>query len=669
MPRAQLRNRGARTPRGTSARIPDRWTLLLPVLTLVVLNLPVLGLGYYWDDFYFLTFRGHGDPRAFLLPDPHADFYRPLPLGVYFKFLRFADPAGGLLAHVLSLAALAVALVLLVKLVSDLSGARAGLFAGLVFAGYGSVSSLVAWISCCQDLFAILFIAAAFLLRHRGRNLVALGCATAALLCKEPAVTAFPVLILWDWILGRPAKRFWYQVAAYTAIAVAWALVHPGIHRLAAHGFQSGSTQYVGLEHTGRWGQYLLRYLMTLVNLPPVGLSSSWLDSRALYGLAALVVVVAGLLYVNRYRRPDEKNPLKRVAFIGVLFLLPAALMPALLVRHWAPYFACIPAVGAAILLGAVLARAPMSLAVGVMALFLLLGARSRGVRGDEEWILSEPLMVEASQAVRSVRTNFRTLFPEFPRGSQVLASVVTRGLRGIQGALIDGQALSLWYRDPTLRTRRIMDRRPDATPEYLVRVTNDLDVIAFDIASGQIRSAMPGTPRLSELDPPIKSYARAAAAAGETDRAIGVIRGLSQMESGDLVTYNDRLIASMLLAGGREREADSILAVTPRFPTEVARGLVLRLLANPSPSEKLDTAAFEAFGLSASDPETIRWVMDRLWGSGALAQAAWYARQVQRLVPADRQAASILERAAELGIQPSRKAALHVAGEPGEDG
>jgi hypothetical protein len=662
MPRDRRREPGGHDSRTSGTRTLHRWAALLPILALAALTFPTLTLGYYWDDFYFLTFKGHGDPWAFLLPDPEADFYRPIPLGLYFKFLRLVDPSSGLLAHGLSLALLAGAVILLVKLVSELSGPRAGMFAGLVFAAYGQVASLVAWVSCCQDLLAILFIIAAFLLRHRGRNLAALGCATAALLSKEPAITAFPVLILWDWLVGRPVKRLWLPVSAYTAIAGVWALVHPGIHRLVAHGFQSGSTQYVGVEHSERWGQHLLRYLMTLLNLPPLGLVSSWLDGRALYGLLCLAMVAAGLFYVDRFRRFDRSQPLGRVALLSALFLVPAVLMPTILVRHWAPYFACIPAVGGAILLGAALARPPTFLAVGVMALFVLLGARSRGVRGEGEWILSEPLMVESSQAVTQVRANFRRLFPTLPRESQVLASIVTRGLRGIQGALIDGQALSLWYRDPTLRTVRIMDRRPDAGPERLVRVTDDLDVIAFDLSNGQIRTTAPVAPGLAEIDPTIKSYARAVAAGGETDRAIRVMRGLTRMETGNLATYDDRLIASMLIAAGRRQEADSILAATPPFPREVALGLVVRLLANPSPSERLDLAAFEAFGLSASDPQAIRWVMNQLWKSGSMAQAAWYARQVQSLTPEDPESASVLKKATEMGILPSRRAAFQLA-------
>jgi hypothetical protein len=111
-----------------------------------------------------------------------------------------------------------------------------------------------------------------------------------------------------------------------------------------------------------------------------------------------------------------------------------------------------------------------------------------------------------------------------------------------------------------------------------------------------------------------------------------------------------------MLLAAGREREADSILAVTQSFPQEVSREVVLRILANPSPSEALDMAAFEAFGLSPSDPETVRWIVRELWTVGARAQAAWLAGKLKELAPEDPVARTTLEGAAKLGIEPSRR-------------
>jgi hypothetical protein len=631
----------------------------------VVLNLPCLPLGYFWDDFFFLSFPGHAGVWPHLLPDPQGTFYRPIPLGVYFGFLRLLDPVNGILGHVLNLVALLGAVVLLVILVSRLCGPRAGLFSGLIFASYGNVPGLVAWTSGSQDLFAILFVTAAFLLRHRGRNVAALACAAAGLLCKEPAIAAFPALILWDRIVGREPKRPWLELAGYASVALAWASVHPGIHLLAGRGFRSGSTMYVGIEHPERWGLYFGRYLMTLINLPPPRLVAPWWEDRAWYGLGALAILIGGLWHLDRGGRTEggaRPVPLARVGWISALFALPCLLMPTILVRHWAPYFACLPALGAAMFLGPALARQGRFTAVAALSTFLLLGIWCRGLGSEGEWILGESAMVESSGAVRTVRANFQKEFPAFPKGSQVVVSFGTSGIRGIQSALIDGQALGLWYRDPTLRTVRINDRRAGAPAEYFVRVTDDLDLLAVDLDTMRIRSARRPTPDVAEIHRPLINFARSVAAGGETDRAVRIVRGLERLEPAEMRVFNDRLIGSMLLAAGRRGEADSLLAATEPFPQEVALKLVRGLLAEASPSEKLDDAAFEAFGLSGSDPRVIGPILLWLQSNGSTAQAAWFAIKMQRLAPGDRQSADVLRAAADMGITPQREPSLQLA-------
>jgi len=654
------RRRGKRetisqAPRAAAAQ---RWAVLLPVSLVVVLNIPSLVLGYFWDDFYFLSSRGQGGFRNYLLPDAHTAFYRPIPQGIYFGLLRLVDPTSGALGHVVNLCALAGAVALLVALVSRLGGPRAGLYSGIVFATFGHVPSLVAWISCSQDLFAIALVIAAFYLRHQGKDPWALVCATAAVLCKEPAVAAFPVLVAWDWIVGRPPSHSRFQVVAYSAVLLLWVLIHPGLHLLAGRGFQTGATSYVGLEHPERWGRYLVRYIATLLNLPPPGLLVTWWEDRARYGYAALAILVAGLLYMDRRPRPDRSSnlPLSRVAVIAALFGIPTLLMPTLLIRHWAPYFACIPALGFAIFLGPLVARAGRGPALIALSVFLLLGVWSRGVHAAQEPVWSEPVFVQAARAVDLVRTNFKKVFPTFPKGSEIVASVGTTGARGIHSTLIDAQALSVWYRDPTLTTVTTLNRYPGAPAEYLVRVTTDLEVISIDPDTHRVRASTPQAPDLSEIDRPLNNYARAVAAKGDTDRAIRIIQGLASIEPGALGIYDRHIIVIFLLAAGRQHEADSILAETPPFAREDALVLVKRLLGEATPSDRLDAATFKTFGLSSTDPATIRWMMLEFQKDGSWAQAAWYAVKLQQLAPGDSESADIIRTAAKMGINPRRE-------------
>ncbi len=660
-PKRRTKRGGRREPAPLAGRprVATGWTVFFPVLVAVVLNIPNLGLGYFWDDFYFLTSQGQGGFRNYLLPDARTPFYRPIPQGAYFSLLRLADPSSGLLGHVLNLAVLAGVVALIVLLVSRLRGPRAGFLSGLVFASFGHVASLVAWISCSQDLFAIALVVAAFYLRHKGKDIPAIGCAAAAVLCKEPAVAAFPVLVLWDWIVGRPASRPRLQIIAYGSVFALWVLIHPGIHLLAGRGFQSGATSYVGIEHPERWGRYLGRYVLTLLNVPPPGLAVTWWSDRARYGFMALGVLVVGLLYLDRRLRPDRSGkhvPLARVGWIAGLFTIPTLLMPTILIRHWAPYFACIPALGVAILLGPVLAKLGRLPVLAALSAFLLLGVWSRGVHARQEPVWSEPVFVEASHALNLVRANFQGVFPAFPRGSQVVVSAGTTGARGIQSTLLDAQALRVWYRDPTLRTVSTLRRQPGAAAEYLVRVTTDLDVISIDPETHRLRASTPRAPDLAEINRPLNNYARAVAAGGDPDRAIRILVGLAGIEPGAPAAYDHRVMASMFLAAGRRREADSVMATTPSFSRQDALRIVKGLLGEASTSERLDAAAFEAFGLSDEDPETIRWMMREFQKDGSTGQAAWLALKLQKLTPGDAESGEVIRTAARMGIKPTRE-------------
>jgi hypothetical protein len=644
--------------RNTSARPSSTgWAVLLPILVAIVLCLPCLGLGYIWDDYYFLTFHGQGDYRTYLLPNQHTAFYRPISQGLYFLLLRIADPANGVLAHTLNLAALAAAVALLVLLISRLCGRRAGLFSGLAFASLGCVPSLVAWVSCSQDLLAIALVLAAFLLRDQRKEVLAIACVSAAVLCKEPAIAAFPVLALWDRIVGRPSPRFWPRIAAYAAVAVLWILVHPGLHLLAGRGFRSGATGYVGVEHPERWGRYLVRYLLTLMNVPPAE-RVTWWESRLPYGLVALGLLVGGLLFLDRWLprgRHAKSLSLGRVAWIAGLFAIPTLLMPVVFVRHWAPYFACIPAVGFAIFVGPVLARQRALVVTTVLGAFLMLGVRYRGLRVENEPVWSERVFAEAADAVRAVRGNFRTVLPSLQRGSQVALSVETTGVRGIRATLLEGQALRVWYGDPGLHAVDVLNRRPEAVADYLVRVTTDLDVISIDPDAHRVKASRPDVADMTQVGRPLRNYARALAAGGDPDRAIRVMEWFTELESDWGKVYGERLTAMILLNAGRREEAAKILATAPEFPREDALAVVRRLLAEPSESEQLDDAAFEAFGLSTTDPEAIRWIMRDFMHDGAVAQAAWYAQRLQRLAPRDPESLEAIRTAERMGVTPRR--------------
>lgn len=647
--RRPVKHGSSKQPRSgfASRGLIDGWDRLLPILVVTILCIPVLRLGYFWDDYFFLTFKGEAGPRVFLFPDPDGVFYRPVTQSLYFLFLRFFGDSSGLLGHVMNLAVLALSVGLLVSLVSKLRGRVAGCMAGLVFATFGHIPSVVAWVSCDQDLFAVAFLISALLLRHLRKDLAALACAAGALLSKEPALTFFPVLIFWDHLIGRRPIRILFHLATYGGLSLLWVLIHPGFRKLVLRGFESGATGYIGLTHIERGAQYLLRYVMTLVNVPATGFSTPWLADRVWAGVMALTLLLGGLWILHRNRAFATRAPkhvsVARTVLIALLLAIPALLLPAFLVRHWATYYASISAIGVALLLGTLLATMRPRYAAAFFIVFLPLGIWCRGMFYGERVAWTEQSFVTAAKATREVETNFKRLRPSLQPGSQVLVSVTSTGIRGISSTLLDGHALRIWYRDSKLLTLR-PELYQRGHPAVLVRVTSNLSVVAIEPDSLRAKWTAGGVPHPWEINRPIRGYARGLAAVGETDHAIRILEGLARIEQGMERAYDHRLIAMIRLAEGRRLDAQAIMDTVDAFPWAVAVEAVKKLLTESSSNAGLDSCSFEAFGLSTSDPEVARFMMRRFWMEGWVPEAVHFAHRLEALKPGDPECAQMFD-------------------------
>ncbi|HYQ89631.1 MAG TPA: hypothetical protein VEU09_08400, partial [Candidatus Binatia bacterium] len=499
---------------------------LPPILMAAVLSIPVLGLGYFWDDFVFLA-RVQSHPLAAFGPEPGV-FYRPLPRALYFWPLAGLGSSGAIVAHLANLSLLAVSIYLLVSLARDLAGDRAGALAGLLFAGLGSVAGLVAWASGSQDLFAILFSLAALRLRGQGR-IVASGIAmAAALLSKETAVCVVPALVLWDWIVGKKPARIGAGVLMFGAPALAWALLHPGLRALASRGFEREPRAYVGFANLAVSEFHARHYLLALLNAP----ATPGAVARGPWAIvgAAIAIALAGLFLLPRRESPEPPRAglsLPRAALLAALLTLPSLALPALMIQRWAAYFVCMPALGVALFFGVLLARVPLVLAAGVVAAYVGLGFWSRQIDTPGQDSLTERSFIDASRAIGEVEHGFRSLRPVFPPGSQVLVSVASSGLLGIDGTVHDGQALRTFYRDPTLRTLRPERRLPHPRSEFLYRITGARDVVEIDADRGSFRSSG-ANPDTEEVRAITRTYTRGLAATGEADRAARILGRLA---------------------------------------------------------------------------------------------------------------------------------------------
>lgn len=630
-------------PNRSSLAASAAWIAVPPILVAIVLSLPCLGLGYFWDDYVFLT-RVQSSPIAALGPEPGA-FYRPLPRGLYFWPLASLGSSGALIAHLFNMILLAASVYLLVSLTRSLAGPEAGMFAGLFFAALAPAPSLVAWASGSQDLLAIVFSLAALHLRNSGKNLWA-GTATAAgLLSKETVAVMVPVLVLWDWIVGRKPARVWTSALGYGGLGLAWLLLHPGIRELASRGFGSEPRGYVGFANLAVSEFHARRYLLALFNVPNTPAGAHWLQDRIVLGIVAIVIAIAGAWLAARRGAPEDRPArlsIRRAAVLAILIAGPGLILPSLLVHRWAAYFICLPAIGSSLLLGLLLSHVPLALATTAIAAYVGLGSWCRAVEVPGADALTERNFVEANRAIREVEGGFRKLHPTFPRESQVLVSVASSGMLGIHGTILDGQALRIWYRDATIRTLRPERRGARPRAEFLVRVTAALDVVEIDPDRGTSRGSG-GSPDMEEVHAIIRTYARGLAASGETDRAVRILERLSAHDEESLRSYDLRLAAMALLANRDHDGAQRLLSKAPPISRESALYGVAKVMSEPTGRADLDSCAFPAFGLSPSDPETLRYFMEMYYASQFVPQAIHFARWLQEIAPADSESAEIL--------------------------
>jgi hypothetical protein len=617
---------------------------LVPALVVAALSAPRLGLGYFWDDYDFINLRGTGDWAMYLRLDPSIFYYRPIPQGIYGLFLRFVDPRSGLIGHVGNLLLLMLCAAAFTRWARKLAGPWTGFLAGLAFAMLGAAPSLVTWVSAAADLFAVSFLLLALSFRHEGRLGFAALFAALALLSKESAVGGFPLLTAYDLVLGREPKRLARSLVAFGGVLILWLAIHPGLHSLLGHGLRPG-TGYVGLGHPERWGVYLGRYLLTLANIPVTWDKTPWpWDLNGAATLAAALALV-GLAWVSRGTRASdgtEALSIARIATVAFLLLLPALALPILFVQIWVPYYTVIFAPGACILVALGLGRLPRAAAALALAAFLLLGVWYRGMAFPNEKVWSEPVLVDAARSIETVRRHVLEIHPSVPRGAQILASVAATGSRGIATTLLEGQAPSLWYRDPTIHTAKVEDRAAGYPADLVLRVTMSLDVVDIDPDSCRFRSTT-GQVDVMDVGRPISTYARAVAASGDPDRAVRILEKLAWLDQDVFRSYDLRLAASIALACGRRADAERLRAEAPPLDRDAALDLMARVFGNPSRNAVQDSCAYWAFEISPDDESAIRHYLSVFRELGNPLQIEHFAKRLLVIAPGDREALEAL--------------------------
>lgn len=541
---------------------------------------------------------------------------------------------------------------LLVLVVRAVWGPAAGMLAGLFYAAVAPLPGLVAWASGSQDLLAITFFLAALLLRQRGRLGWSVLAAAAGLLSKESILVAWPVLIFWDELVGRERTRARHALLGFGGIALAWMLLHPGLHVALAPPVPGDMPRYVGFRNLAVSSLHLRGYLGALVNVPVAAPVSGLSAPLVLSGILAMMVGGVGFLAM-RLRpatdpgtAPDPRptGSLTRAVIVALLIAIPGVILPSLVINRWVAYYGCLPALGSALLLGVIGSRMPLLPALVLVLAWTGLGVYSRGMDASDG-ILNERSFVEGGRAIRKVEEGFRELHPSLPHGSQVLVSVASSGMLGIHGTLVDGQAPRLWYGDRSLRTLP-PERRLAGRPEILVRITSDQGVVEILPDSLTHRSAGRASADERELRMVVRTYARGLAATGEHERAAGILELLARRDGPLLRSQDLRLAAMALRVGGAHARAESLLAEAPPIPRDVAIDAIARVLSQPTRRPEMDSLAYWAFGVPADDPEALRTWMAMFYGSEFYAQALHMAERLHAVLPDDSESEEVARQA-----------------------
>jgi tetratricopeptide (TPR) repeat protein len=332
-----------------------RWWLpaAVGIAGLAVLYSGALRTGFLNDDYLFLE-EARTRPLAAALQTlgPLGNYWRPVSRQLYFAALTPVAGGHPAVFHAANFALFLAALALLADLLAACV-AWPGVLTGLtVFAVLPFQRVNLTWISCSQDLLALVFTLAAVALFRRRRDAAAVTCFAFAVFSKESALPLPAVLVAWAVVIERAPWRatlrrlapFLAVAAVWAAIAAAWRVRVPAsghFLQFAPDHFVAGYVHFVqsvlGLEHPAGMPRALLRPrpdLAALVLLAPLAL---WLDRRP-----------AAAAPNDDPTRPAPRAVLRFallwIAAFGVVLGPVAAI--------WSAYYATLAAVGVALLAG-----------------------------------------------------------------------------------------------------------------------------------------------------------------------------------------------------------------------------------------------------------------------------------------------------------------------------
>lgn len=458
--RPAARVAGASRPRLQCEPVPapasrSRWLpALLFAAGATALYAGALGTGFLNDDFLFLedARRGFGSPLAGGL----ANYFRPLSRQLWFGSLAAIAGPNALAFHVANFALFLGAAALLRDLLRAFAPPRGAWLALAAFAVLPFQRVNLTWVSCCQDLLALLGTLGALALFRRGRDRLALLAWLGAVLSKESALPLPALLFVWSWrIDGAPARTALRRVAPFALPALVWLA---GEVALRAAAPAPATLRFGPLEFVAAWA-HLVQSVTGFDN--PHGLAEAfWRVAPTAGLLGALAAFVALAWFVTGSAgNPGPAPPAApRATEFGLAWLALFALPVGPVVHGWSAYFYTTAAVGAAVLLAPHAARLPRAAAAGTIAIALWWHAAASAVPAfavvEAPWIATSHLTAhyfERGAALSArLRAALHRVAPAPAAGTRFFFATLPP-YAGFQ--MGNGAAIRAAYRDPSLES------------------------------------------------------------------------------------------------------------------------------------------------------------------------------------------------------------------------
>lgn len=411
---------------GVTAR---RWlALVLLAGALLALYSGALRTGFLNDDYFFLEqARGGSVLESFREPGAIGNYFRPLARQVYYAAVTPLSAGSPLVFHAVSFALFLAAAALLLDLLLAFVPFHAALAGVAYFALLPLQRVNLTWISCSQDLLALVGALGALALFRRGRDRLSLLAFLAAALSKESALPLPALLALWAWRIDRQSpRRVLVRVAPFALPVLAWAAgtwalrgtsptparLHFGAADFAA-GLVHLAQTLAGLEQPQGWLASLLGATPHIVAFALLALLAAWMPAERRRAAAATAAA------------PDASSELAPVAAAHALpfaaaWLLAFGLVTGPAVATWSAYYYTLAAVGAALLVARFARRIGRWGWIVLSAVLLWWHAGATSVRtfalADDRWSWTShltPYYFERGAALTaSLRTKLREAEP-----------------------------------------------------------------------------------------------------------------------------------------------------------------------------------------------------------------------------------------------------------------